>query len=56
MLVVPTPALDHFMPFDEQIEAVRTGIAATRFLREWFVSHEDVVHGWAALLPGKKPS
>ncbi|KMK64033.1 PD-(D/E)XK nuclease superfamily [Puniceibacterium sp. IMCC21224] len=54
MLVVPTPALDHFTPFDEQIESVRTGIVATRSLREWLISHQDAVRGWAALVPDKK--
>lgn len=54
MLVVPTPALDHFTPFDEQIESVRTGIVATRSLREWLVSHQVAVRGWAALVPDKK--
>lgn len=54
MLMVPTPVLDHFMPFDNQISTVRTGIAATRTLREWFVSHQDTVRGWAALVPDGK--
>lgn len=54
MLMVPTPALDHFIPFDDQTEAVREGIAATRALRTWFVSHQDEVRGWAALVPGSE--
>ena len=54
MVMAPTPVLDHFLPFDNQISAVRTGIAATRALREWFVSLQDTVRGWAALvLDGK---
>lgn len=51
MLVVATPRLDHFTPFDDQIDAVRAGIAATRALRNWFVSHQDEIRGWAALIP-----
>ncbi|MBK5946250.1 hypothetical protein CCR83_07285 [Rhodobacter veldkampii DSM 11550] len=54
MLMAPTPVLDHFLPFDSQISAVRTGITATRALREWFVSHQDTVRGWAALVPDGK--
>jgi hypothetical protein len=54
MLMVPTPALDHFIPFDDQTVAVREGIAATRALRTWFVSHQDEVRGWAAMVPGNE--
>ncbi|MGQ0564737.1 MAG: hypothetical protein ACT4OK_06665 [Gemmobacter sp.] len=56
MLVVPTPALDHFVPFADQIESVRKGISATRALREWFISHREAVRGWSALVPGRKRS
>jgi len=51
MLVLPTPPVDHFAPFDGQVAAVREGIMATRALRDWFVAHQDAVRRWAALLP-----
>jgi len=51
MLVVLTPQVDHFRPFEEQIEAVREGILATRALHAWFLAHRDVVRSWAALVP-----
>ncbi len=51
MLVVQTPALDHFIPFDEQIGAVREGIEATRALRDWFVSPRAAVAAWSDLVP-----
>lgn len=54
MLVVPTPALDHFIPFEDQIEAVHQGIVATRTLRDWFVHNQNAVRAWAALVPGSK--
>lgn len=54
MLVVPTPALDHFIPFDDQIAAVREGIVATRALRDWFVRNQNAVRAWARLVPGSK--
>ncbi len=53
MLVVDTPTLDHFIPFDDQIEAVRTGIAATRALRAWFVTHQAEIRSWAASISGR---
>lgn len=51
MLVVSTPPLDHFAPFDDQIEAVRDGINSTRALRNWFVSNERIVRQWASIVP-----
>ena len=50
MLVREVPKLDHFIDFDAQIDVVRTGILATRDLRQWIASRQEVVQRWSSLL------
>lgn len=50
VIAVETPKVDLLGEFDSQEEAIREGIKATRQLREWFLTNQNTVSGWAEVV------
>lgn len=50
MIVADTPKVDQYGDFDEQIAAIRVGVAETERLRQWVFDHKQDLEDWARLV------
>jgi hypothetical protein len=47
MIVVDTPAVDNLLGFDQQRDAIKTGIVIVTALQQWFAANKSVIERWA---------
>ncbi|MDM7852094.1 MULTISPECIES: PD-(D/E)XK nuclease family protein [Pseudochrobactrum] len=52
-MLLPTEPVDNQKDFDKQTESLKAGILKAKELRDWLLSHQEILHTWNMLIKAK---